>query len=493
MSKEMTGESARAPTVKTDSVVESNSQKEIPELPIKPSTPPLTMENVGGIEPLYNSYIKGELVEFPPWIIETKDKLEICPQELYIYISETQNILSVKLGNSKGIVLYIYRNGYYQLWTESDCKAFVKAYLPRRIRKSCMWEMVYKELITEYANTEESDLNANEDIINFRNGIYNLKTGKLEPHSPKYLSSIQIPCNFTADLKLEDAPVATKFLNDITGGNLEDIDTLLEILGAIISNIKCSRFKKLLILKGPGNTGKSVWREFAIKLVGLANTHTLDIKQLHGTFGLGGIYAKRLIGSGDMKFSRLPEIDKIKELTGGDHVNIEMKYQNSFTTQFRGFLLFSTNDLPAFGGDKGKHVYDRFIIISCDNPIPPEQRDPQLLEKLLEEKEIIVSVAIQHLQKAIARGYKFTESERTIKNREDYAIRNNSLALFLKECCIIGQGRTITSVFKEKYKSWCRDNNLEPEKSNDITRILVNDYRIVKRKSDRDYYELKIK
>lgn len=50
-----------------------------------------------------------------------------------------------------------------------------------------------------------------------------------------------------------------------------------------------------------------------------------------------------------MKFSRLPEIDKIKELTGNDHVNVELKYQNSFTTQFRGFLWFNCNDLPSFG------------------------------------------------------------------------------------------------------------------------------------------------
>lgn len=116
-----------------------------------------------------------------------------------------------------------------------------------------------------------------------------------------------------------------------------------------------------------------------------------------------------------------------------------------------------------------------------------------MLEKLLAEKEIIVSVAIKHLQNAINRDYKFTESERTIKNREDYAIRNNSLALFLQECCIIGQGRTITSIFKEKYKSWCRDNQLEPEKSNDISRILVNDYGVVKSKSYSDYYELTIR
>lgn len=141
----------------------------------------------------------------------------------------------------------------------------------------------------------------------------------------------------------------------------------------------------------------------------------------------------------------------------------------------------------------GEHVYSRFLILSCDNVIPQEERDPQLLEKLLAEKEIIVSVAIQYLQQAIARDYKFTESERTIKNREEYMIKNNSLALFLKECCIIGEGRITTSLFKEKYKSWCRENRLEPERANDISKILINDFKVVKGKSYSDYYELTIK
>ena len=103
------------------------------------------------------------------------------------------------------------------------------------------------------------------------------------PHSPEYKSTIQIPCKFIKDATLDDAPVAKMFFSNITGGNVEDELTL---------------------------------REVAIELVGLENSHTLDIKQLHSTFGLGGIYGKRLIGSGDMKFARLPEIDKIKELTG---------------------------------------------------------------------------------------------------------------------------------------------------------------------------------
>ena len=160
-----------------------------------------------------------------------------------------------------------------------------------------MWDCVFREFKTEYANIEEEELNTNEKIINFKNGILNLETGELEPHSPDYYSTIQIPCNYIPDLKLEDAPVASKFFKTVTGGNAEDEITLLEVLGLVISNVKGSRFKKLLILKGPGNTGKSVLRELEIKLVGLENTHTLDIKQLHSTFGMGGIYGKRLIGS----------------------------------------------------------------------------------------------------------------------------------------------------------------------------------------------------
>lgn len=194
-----------------------------------------------------------------------------------------------------------------------------------------------------------------------------------------------------------------------------------------------------------------------------------------------------------MKFAKLNEIDKLKELTGGDNINVEAKFENSFTMQFKGFLLFSCNDLPAFSGDTGEHVFERFLILSCDNVIPPEKRDPQLKEKILAEKEVIVSVAVKFLQEAIKRGYKLTESERTKKNREEYSMRNNSLAFFINKCCEIGTERTYTSEFRTKYIEWCKDNDLMPEKTHDINKILTNDFNVVRGKSNKEYYELKIK
>ncbi len=480
-----------------ENIGENNSQKELPNLPQQLYMGKSPKEIAGKTEKLYEEYIKGNQVELPPWLVETNKeerKIEVLPQELYLYLKENDHIISVKLGNSRGIMLYHYEDGYYKQWSESDCKAYIKSFIPIKIRNSSQWDKVYKEFITDYANTSESELNANEDIINFKNGILNIETGKLSTHSPDYKCTTQIPCNYVPNLPLAKAPVTMKFLTDLTNGNIDDMWTIFQCSGLVISNVKCSRCKKLLILYGAGDTGKSKLRELVSKLVGDENCHTIDLAQMHSKFGLGGIYGKRLIGSGDMQCTRVADIEILKQLTGDDSINMELKYQNAFTTKFNGFIWFNCNELPSFGGDRGKHVYERFLILSCDNVIPKEKRDPNLLEKLYDEREVFVSVAVKALQDLRANDYKITESEKTIQNRLKYEIQNDSLALFLKECCEIGVDRTPVPHFKYNYKRWCAENGLVPERPNDINNILVYDFKIIKGKSNGyEYYELKIK
>lgn len=144
-------------------------------------------------------------------------------------------------------------------------------------------------------------------------------------------------------------------------------------------------------------------------------------------------------------------------------------------------------------GDKGKHVYERFIILSCDNVIPLEKRDAELLDKLKEEADIVASVAVKFLITAKNNNYTFTESERTIANRKKYEIENDSLSLFLNSCCAIGEGRISTKEFKSIYKFWCKENKLIPEKPNNISRILKEKFGIRILKSNTQYYELTIK
>ena len=183
-------------------------------------------------------------------------------------------------------------------------------------------------------------------------------------------------------------------------------------------------------------------------------------------------------------------MDKIKELTGGDSTRGEAKYQNSYQFRYKGFLLYCCNELPLFSGDRGQWVFDRFLIISCDNPIPKEKQDNDLVNKLLAEKEAIVSVAVRHLQKAITRGH-LTESAKVVESRKNYAIKNNSFALFLQEKCILHSGRTSRSVFNGVYKEWCKENNLAIEPMNQI-KTMLEQRGITAMKSGEYYYPLTI-
>ena len=117
-------------------------------------------------------------------------------------------------------------------------------------------------------------------------------------------------------------------------------------------------------------------------------------------------------------------------------------------------------------------------------------------DKMIAESEIVVSVAVKCLQQALNRGnfgYVLTESEKTKTNREEYKTLNDSLAVFVKHCCVVGEGKTPASDFKKSYLEWCRDNKKYPESTHGIGRILQKEHGVEKFKSNVDCYRLTIK
>ena len=88
------------------------------------------------------------------------------------------------------------------------------------------------------------------------------------------------------------------------------------------------------------------------------------------------------------------------------------------------------NRLPKFGGDDGKWVYDRIMVVDCPNVIPKEQQDKQLLEKMYAERRGIVKKAVKALQTVIANGYRFTEPDSIAEARRDYQSANSTVISF---------------------------------------------------------------
>jgi P4 family phage/plasmid primase-like protien len=383
------------------------------------------------------------------------------------HVREHTNYLLVRDSGKQGLLKYVYEDGVYKLYADEmfkGCiKQFIEDYDPELVKIGQVNE-AYQHILTDRSYISQDELNAREDIINFRNGILivNEHELRLVQHSPDYYSTIQIPCKWRGEKS--DTTVFENYLRTLTNGNNAVARLLLQFMGACISNVKGWRMKKSLFLVGDGDTGKSQLKSLVEKLLGKGNFIGTDLSEIEARFGTGTIYGTRLAGSSDMSFMTVSELKTFKKITGGDSLFAEFKGQQGFEFTYNGLLWFCMNRLPKFGGDDGKWVYNRIMVVNCPNVIPLEKQDKRLLDKLYAEREGIIYLAVRALQKVIRNGCRFDEPESVIQAREDYMTSNNTVIAFFNECMCERRGEKIadkctTGKVYKIYREWCFDNN----------------------------------
>ena len=383
------------------------------------------------------------------------------------HVRDHMKYLLVRDSGKHGLLKYVYEGGVYKLYADEmfkGCiKQFVEDYDPELVKINQINE-AFQHIITDRNYIGQDDLNSREDIINFRNGLLIVTADRLEliPHTPSIYSTIQIPCRWTG--RMSETPVFIEYMRTLTNNDNAVARLLLQFMGACLSNIKGSRMKKSLFLVGDGNTGKSQLKSLVEKMLGKGNYTGIDLSEIEARFGTGTIYGTRLAGSSDMSFMTVGELKAFKLLTGGDAVFAEFKGLPAFEYKYNGLLWFCMNRLPKFGGDDGKWVYDRIMVVNCPNVIPPEKQDKMLLDKMYAEREGIIYLAVKALQKVIKNGYFYDEPETVTQAREKYMSENNTVISFFEECMTRRLSDSIrdkatTGKIYEVYRAWCFDNN----------------------------------
>ena len=383
------------------------------------------------------------------------------------YVREHTHYLLVRDNGKQGVLIYVYENGVYKLYDEKMFKGIIRetiaAYDEDMVKMHQVNE-AYQNILTDRNYISQSQLNSREDIINFRNGLLIVSDNELRltEHNPQIYSTIQLPCKWTGERK--PVPVFLDYLKTLTDRNEGIARLLLQFMGVCLSNVKGWRMKKSLFLVGDGDTGKSQLKSLVEKLLGKGNFISTDLSEIEARFGTGTIYGTRLAGSPDMSFMTVSELKTFKKLTGGDSVFAEFKGMQGFEFIYDGLLWFCMNRLPKFGGDDGKWVYERIMVVNCPNVIPRDKQDKRLLDKMECEAEGIVYRAVIALQKVIRNGYRYDEPESVIQARDNYMSENNTIIGFFNECMCERpndkvRDKCTASVIYNIYKAWCVDNN----------------------------------
>ena len=405
----------------------------------------------------------------PDFVLEDSNgRQSISAPLLARHVREHLDYILVRDSATQGVLKYVYKDGVYALYDQNMLYGAIKRFIAdhdESLVKMSVVKEVAQLILSDLDYLSQDKLNEREDIINFRNGLLRVSGDSMAllPHSPKVLSTIQIPCDWS-DQDIP-TPVFDRFLETLTNGDPEVKQLLLEVMGVAISNVKGWRTKKALFLVGDGNTGKSQLKSLTERLLGKNNYIGMDLSEIEARFGTGSLYGKRLAGSSDMSFLSVDELKVFKKLTGGDDVHMEFKGQQAFSATFTGILWFCTNKLPRFSGDKGAWLYSRIMPVYCPNVIPLESQDKQLLDKMYAEREGIVQKCVKALQAVITNGYRFSEPTSVIAARSQYEATNSTVISFFEECMChwpngtIGGSTITTGAIHRAYIQWCRANN----------------------------------
>lgn len=222
-------------------------------------------------------------------------------------------------------------------------------------------------LLTDDTRIQKSsnELNSYTNLINFKNGVWDINKRELISHDSKYLQTIQIPHNVNNYVPFTQTRLYDFFKK--TKLNKEDIKMMLKYMAYCMTTDY--GLKTFMILVGQSNTGKSVLIRFVETLVGKQNTSALSMHELNMRFYPSQLYNKLLNSCADNKTLPLSSIENLKKITGGDLIMHEKKGKEPFFFTSFAKLLFSFNQLPLQLEEKSNAFYKRMRILKMNNEL----------------------------------------------------------------------------------------------------------------------------
>lgn len=303
------------------------------------------------------------------------------------------------------------------------------------------------------------DLDSNAWALNVENGLLDLKTLTLAPHSPEHLVTKLAPVVYGPQAV---APVWERFLARILP-SLEIRAFFQRWFGSCLTGIV--RDDLLLVACGVGANGKTCLFETLAGVLGdyclTARTETL-IDDSRANPNAPAPDVLRLQGARLALINEFPEGQRLaenraKQLTGGDRLaarGIHSRHTIEFEPSHK--LAIRTNHRPVVRGtDLG--IWRRIALVPFAVVIPEEEQLPrdQLLAQLAQERPGILGWALDGLRAWQESGIAPPREVKvaTQSYREDLDL----LGQFLKERTVEGHGEVSAKDLYAAFTAWCQE------------------------------------
>lgn len=345
-----------------------------------------------------------------------------------------------------GDQIYTYHEGIYIQDGKAILAKETEEALGDRIDSHWVKEIMERiKRITYYKSIEE-----NPEKLCLNNGILDLKTFVVESHTPDLIFFNKLPINYDPNM---DCVRIRQFLSEVVSE--ENIELLQEIIGYCL--YKSYPIQKAFMFVGTGANGKSTFFSVLSRFIGEDNCANVPLQTLGGRFNTSRLQNKLINIVGDLSGRDLKETAWFKQLTGGDHIQAEKKFQEGFSFKNYAKLLFSCNQVPEIESDDTDAVYRRWRVVMFPNQFISDKADKKLLAKLTTSEEMsgLLNFAIVGLRRLLEIG-SFTRELSIDESRVTYMRQASTVMAFREDCLELGpEAEVVKQELFSRYKVYC--------------------------------------
>ena len=301
-----------------------------------------------------------------------------------------------------------------------------------------------------------------EGLINCQNGILNIMTRELLPHSHKY--GFKNILDYPYD-PLAKCPRWDSFLDEVLPGEHSGLKPILaQFFGFTIGGPMFSGVHKALILYGDGRNGKSIVSEVMRNMCGIENCSDVSISLFENEF-YRSMLADKMVNITDDLTQRDADSGIFKKIVGGGMIMASRKYEKQFSFVSRAKQLITTNHFPRFK-DSTTGLTERLIIMEFPVTFTDEQQDPHLLQRLRAEGSGVLNWSLWGLSLLIQNKNKFYDHKLLREIKEEYKDESCSVSYFYSTGCVaLKEGEFINKPilmreFFDEYLLFCLNNNI---------------------------------
>lgn len=370
-----------------------------------------------------------------------------------------------------GGIPFIYRNGcFFPDWTKAELSTSIREKMFDRLIKSTTIDRVYRLFLTDarIQKTFEEINTYPAEWICFENGMYDPVNKRMMPHDDKYCCINQIPHEYHPEKPPAAGVTIEEYLNFICDGKQDTREMLLQYLG--YSMTRDTKQQKFLILTGEGGSGKSTLIKCFEMLVGqrnISNVSLTDLQQRFSSIELMGMLAN---SCADLEIGALTDTSMIKKLVGEDSIKGERKGKDLVFFKNYAKLIFSTNELPVIKSEKTNAFYRRLIVFPMNRV--PEYKNPDLFHKLEAEKDYLLMLAVQALERM------YEQKNITVASASEHEIErlradSDTVEGFILEECEKADGcRWERTELYKSYSAFCEESERQALTKNNFYKSL---------------------